>query len=439
MKNKEIEIKSSWFDDFDLVKDLFGNLYPKQLSSDMKSVFMPNFIKMLSEDNNLDDKWRDTWLKYLQSNRKSFYKDILKNKDFLNIMIREKFLNLEDTKELIKLSAEKSLVEVSALLLDYQNNNFTEDEVIDSTIKELSVDPTSASYLRKFWNFKTLGDGKVSISNYKGKELNVIVPSFIGKNKVTEIGDCAFAPHHVSAEKKEIREKISSIIISEGVTKINAGAFEDCISLSTVTLPETVTEIEYEAFSGCSSLTTINIPNSIDKINYGIFRKCKKLSNIIISDNITSIEMKAFQDCSSLSSITIPNSVTYIGDSAFENCRNLTSITLGNGINEITSGLFRNCNNLTSFVIPESVTKIESNAFSCCRNLSNIIIPEGVTTINHGAFHQCNNLKNIFIPASVIDIWSDIFWGCKNITIQGKAGSYAEEYAKKEKIKFEAI
>jgi len=71
-------------------------------------------------------------------------------------------------------------------------------------------------------------------------------------------------------------------------------------------------------------------------------------------------------------------------------------------------------------------------------NDAEVVIPEGVTSIGYGAFYSCENLTTITIPDSVTSIGESAFSYCKNLTIHAHAGSYAEKYAKKNKIKFVA-
>ena len=68
-----------------------------------------------------------------------------------------------------------------------------------------------------------------------------------------------------------------------------------------------------------------------------------------------------------------------------------------------------------------------------------VTIPEGVTEIGSSAFDGCTRLTDINIPGSVREIgtWAVACW--PKPTIHAPAGSYVEEYAKKNKIKFETI
>ena len=54
------------------------------------------------------------------------------------------------------------------------------------------------------------------------------------------------------------------------------------------------------------------------------------------------------------------------------------------------------------------------------------------------SFWNCYGLENINIPESVTTITDPVFINPDSITIHGKKGSYAEEYAKEESIKFAA-
>ena len=71
-------------------------------------------------------------------------------------------------------------------------------------------------------------------------------------------------------------------------------------------------------------------------------------------------------------------------------------------------------------------------------NDAEVVIPDGVTSIGSGVFSECINLTTITIPDSVTSIGDWAFYGCENLTIHAPAGSYAEEYAKKNKINFVA-
>ena len=53
---------------------------------------------------------------------------------------------------------------------------------------------------------------------------------------------------------------LTSVTISEGVTKIAEEAFIGCTKLETITLPAGIKSISKSAFAGCTGVTTINVP-----------------------------------------------------------------------------------------------------------------------------------------------------------------------------------
>ena len=181
--------------------------------------------------------------------------------------------------------------------------------------------------------------GTVEITNYTSIDTTVCIPSHIGGNAVTSIGDSAFF----------------------------------CTGLTSITIPDSVTSIGLCAFSGCSSLTSITIPGSVTSIGYSAFDACSSLTSITIPGSVTSIGNSAFYECSSLTIVTILGSVTSIGDSAFDGCVNLTTITIPDSVTSIGDYAFDGCANLTSITIPGSVTSIGKSAFDGCYKLVEVI------------------------------------------------------------------
>lgn len=89
--------------------------------------------------------------------------------------------------------------------------------------------------------------------------------------------------------------------------------------------------------------------------------------------------------------------------------------------------------------MPVYMEEIGKYAFSRCTNLLSVDIPQGIKSISDCSFDSCTNLKDITIPNSVNYIGIDSFCKCKNLTIKCGSGSYAEKYAKDNKIKYEVI
>ncbi len=130
------------------------------------------------------------------------------------------------------------------------------------------------------------------------------------------------------------------------------------------------TSILNEAFVNCTGLTSITISDSVTRIGGFAFSGCTGLKSVTIGNSVTRIDDYAFSGCTGLTSITIPNSVTHIGGYAFSGCTGLTSITIPDSVTDIGNSAFRGCTGLTSIIIPDSVTRINDYAFLGCTNLT---------------------------------------------------------------------
>ena len=143
---------------------------------------------------------------------------------------------------------------------------------------------------------------------------------------------------------------------------ISGSTCESWIWLSSVTISNGVTRIGNRAFYGCSGLSSVTIPNSVTIIGDYAFDYCSGLTSVTIGSGVTSIGSGAFAVCSGLTSVTIPSSVTSIEGSAFYNCRSLTSITvlaetpptLG------STSAFSNTNNCPIYVPCESLSAFKT-------------------------------------------------------------------------------
>ena len=97
--------------------------------------------------------------------------------------------------------------------------------------------------------------------------------------------------------------KITSVVISEGVTGIGSGAFTGCTNLTSVTIPEGVTTIDGMTFGNCTSLTSVKLSEGLTRIGDQTFGRCNALETIEIPASLTSIGNDAFKKCAKLRSI----------------------------------------------------------------------------------------------------------------------------------------
>ena len=153
--------------------------------------------------------------------------------------------------------------------------------------------------------------------------------------------------------------------------------------------------IRGSSFAGCEKITSIIISKGITVIGRSAFYGCSSLSSISLPNTLESIELYAFDECTSLKSIIIPESVTDIGNSAFHGCSSLNSISLPKTLNSIDEYAFYGCSSLSSISLPKTLKLIEPEAFRRCSSLESIVIPESVTKIYFEAFYGCHAIKSI--------------------------------------------
>ncbi|MCD7712775.1 MAG: leucine-rich repeat protein, partial [Firmicutes bacterium] len=173
-----------------------------------------------------------------------------------------------------------------------------------------------------------------------------------------------------------ISNKITSIVIEDGVTFICGGAFSDCTNLTEIIVDEgneaycsadgVLFSKDMTTLISCpagKTETSYDIPDGVTTLDWGAFFGCASLESVTIPDSVEWIDDWAFACCTSLSSVTIPDSVTFICGGTFEHCESLTSITIPGSVTYISSLAFGNCQSLGEITFEGDAPYIEDNAF----------------------------------------------------------------------------
>ncbi len=268
------------------------------------------------------------------------------------------------------------------------------------------------------------------------------IKNIIIHDNVTTIGDYAFDIY-----TSQIKP-ITSITIPNSVTYIGRDAFASCSNITEIHISDVAQwcNIDFKTntsnplnknaclYVNGNKITELVIPEGVDSIKNYAFYNYAQLTSITIPNSVTSIGNYAFRSCSSLTSITIPNSVTSIGDDAFYNCRSLTSITIPNSVTSIGSSAFSGCSNIAEIHISDIAKWCDIDFKTFASNNSNplynkiaclyvsgnkiteLVIPEGVDSIKNYTFDNYTQLTSVTIPNSVIFIDDKAFNGCSGLT-----------------------
>jgi hypothetical protein len=86
--------------------------------------------------------------------------------------------------------------------------------------------------------------------------------------------------NHTTLPWYSVKDEITNVIISNGVTTIGNSAFLDCISLVSVNIPSGITKIGDHSFQNCNKLTSVTIPSSVTSIGDWAFYQCAGLTSV---------------------------------------------------------------------------------------------------------------------------------------------------------------
>ncbi|MBQ4087575.1 MAG: leucine-rich repeat protein [Clostridia bacterium] len=95
-------------------------------------------------------------------------------------------------------------------------------------------------------------------------------------------------------------------------------------NVETLIIGEGVTSIDEGAFNAFRKLKNVQFPESMSVIGPSAFLSCEALEEVILNDRVTRIESGAFAGCEALKVLSVPGNTYYISGDAFYNCFDLT-------------------------------------------------------------------------------------------------------------------
>lgn len=237
-------------------------------------------------------------------------------------------------------------------------------------------------------------------------------------------------------------EKITNLVIPDGVTSIGSFCFGLCDNIETVTFADSVTRIEPYAFHGCGKLREINLGKTVF-IGEQAFDSCVNLTQITLPQSIEKIEDNAFLCCWSLIEVCNESRLKLEKDSSnggvAMHAKNIYNTQQGKSRMELIGDylmyyddnfaiLVKYCGEDTTIILPEEIggKEYEINQYAFASSaISYIKIPSKIKIIYAGVFRNCKNLSRVDLP-NVSGIWEYAFSGCDQSLIINYNGTKTE-------------
>ena len=307
------------------------------------------------------------------------------------------------------------------------------------------------------------GDSKGAMFNKDYTKL-MAVPVMLAADyeipdSVTIIGNRAF-----------VGSTITELVIPEGVTELEIGAFSNCPNLKQVTLPESLEKIGQTVFNNCLGVTDIYYngteaqwaaitignyngtlsdatihfkgeteptpeptPEVKPGINGTIGTNCTwnfnegvltisgegKMGGYMLNQKKEKTDAPWFGGgngvnagygdfSSDIHEIVVEEGITGIGPAAFAGLNYVHTVSLPSTLTAIDDNVFAYCNRLMNITLPDGLTKLGTSAFESC-GLKEIVIPGGVGEIPFAAFFDCSGLQFVTIEEGVTSIGGNAF------------------------------
>lgn len=275
-----------------------------------------------------------------------------------------------------------------------------------------------------------------------------------GVMNITGTGE--FLPYYQFQDAPDtLNQKIKTLNIGNGITKIPDGAFYNNSNLESISFSNTLTEIGNGNFTGNSKITTLVFPESLKKIGNSDFSGLSNLQEVTFNEGLETISGGAFNNCPLVKNLVLPTTLTSMTNSfynsvletlvmgsesvvfaqggtgiagmsaknmtirggtikvnAFSGRDNIETVILDGSVKWNSGSQFQRCTNLTSVSIGDGITSIPSNCFGSCSSLNDVVLPDSITEIGQSSFSDCSSLTSITLSKNIKKIPNSCFSNC---------------------------
>ena len=329
----------------------------------------------------------------------------------------------------------------------------------NSTLEKIDYAVFTNSAIKKI----SLPDGIKTIESHAFSGCDQL-ETIVWPASLETIGDWAFG-----------RAAISSLELPQTLRIIGNHAFSDCNNLKEIVLPEGINAVGTGTFSNCENLESLYLPASLTWIDISTTGAgIPKLSKILVSpynfcystdeygalyfnktelvwyprlsehksykipEGTIKIHPNVFSRATNLLEIILPETLTEISHNAFDGCKGLESITIPASVKIIDTSAFRYCSNLSEIIFAQDsqLESISNSAFSGCESLKEFYLPDSIKEVRYNAFNGCTMLESFYVGEKSLlnNIAEYTFQNCPFVNIIAPDGTYADIYAKKNRI-----
>ena len=221
-------------------------------------------------------------------------------------------------------------------------------------------------------------------------------------------------------------ERVSHVVLPDGITHIGNVAFADCANLTNIDIPSSVTSLGDGAFSW-TGLQSVTIPASVTTMGEQVFETCNDLRTILYEGSLKTISNKVVHPligCVHLDTIITPAALWHCtsADQALEarygvpHKARYIEVTDGELTKQAMSYIAQNSSALEVLDLTAATnTTLPLGALMNSYRLSYLYLPEQIQTVPEMLAEGCYSLMEIIIPATITEIGNYAFAGCSNV------------------------
>lgn len=229
--------------------------------------------------------------------------------------------------------------------------------------------------------------------------------------------------------------KAEDFVIEDGILTEYKG------NAKRVVIPANVEAIKGSAFRAGQVLEEVTIPGTVRVVGRYAFWECASLWKVTVEEGVRVIGHSAFCD-TAVERITLPTTLRRNGYSILPEGvkavyrKDADGKTIKKPEFEMENGVLiaYNGRKEKTIQVPEGVTAIGDYAFAL-HHMDEVILPASVTEIGDYAFYG-TYLKRLALSGSVTKMGKCAFAECPFLTLSLEPGSFGEEYAKAERLKY---